>query len=62
MLPNELYREWGRHAYSLLTRMPGLAEFDKWIEGVVGAEELMWAFTSRSSSENSDTDSENDGN
>nr|CAH0098621.1 unnamed protein product [Daphnia galeata] len=62
LLPNELYREWGRHAYSLLPRIPGLVEFDKWIEGVVGAEELMGAVTSRSSSENSDTDSGNDGN
>ena len=48
-LPSELYREWGRHAYSLLPGIPGLAEFDKWIEGVVGAEELMGASTSRSS-------------
>ena len=28
-LPSELYREWGRHAYSLLPSIPGLAEFGK---------------------------------
>ena len=48
-LPSELYREWGRHAYSLLPKVPGLSEFDKWIEGVVGAEEFMGASASRSS-------------
>ena len=47
-LPNELQREWGRFAYPLRPRVPGLADFDKWIEGIVGAKEFMGASTSRS--------------
>jgi hypothetical protein len=31
-LPSELYRECGRLVYSLLTRVPGLAEFNQWID------------------------------
>ena len=42
-LPSEFYREWGRHAYSLLPSIPGLAEFGKWIEGVVNwSRRVLW--------------------
>ena len=46
VLPNELQREWGRFAYPLRPKIPGLADFDRWIEGIVGAEEFMGASTS----------------
>ena len=38
-LPLDLQREWGRVAYSLRPKIATLADFDKWIDGVVGAEE-----------------------
>jgi hypothetical protein len=46
VLPNELQREWGRFAYPLRPKIPGLVDFDRWIEGIVGAEEFMGASTS----------------
>ncbi|XP_045028167.1 uncharacterized protein LOC116935589 [Daphnia magna] len=46
VLPNELQREWGRFAYPLRPKIPGLADFDRWIEGIVGAEEFMGGSTS----------------
>ncbi len=46
-LPGELQREWGRFAYPLRPRLSGLANFDKWIEGIVGAEEFLSASVSR---------------
>lgn len=46
VLPNELQREWGRFAYPLRPKIPGLADFDRWIEGIVGVEEFMGAATS----------------
>nr|CAH0113061.1 unnamed protein product [Daphnia galeata] len=38
-LPLDLQREWGRVAYSLRPKIATLADFDKWIDGVIGAEE-----------------------
>ncbi|KAI9565104.1 hypothetical protein GHT06_008872 [Daphnia sinensis] len=39
-LPADLQREWGRYAYNLQPRIASLADFDKWIDATVGAEEL----------------------
>ncbi|KZS09234.1 Uncharacterized protein APZ42_026600 [Daphnia magna] len=39
-LPGDLQRECGRYAYNLQPRIPSLADFDKWINATVGAEEL----------------------
>ncbi|KAI9557243.1 hypothetical protein GHT06_017066 [Daphnia sinensis] len=39
-LPADLQREWGQYAYNLQPRIASLADFDKWIDATVGAEEL----------------------
>ena len=43
VVPSELQREWGRFAYPLRPRVPGLTDFDKWIEDIIEAEEFMGA-------------------
>ncbi|KZS02082.1 Uncharacterized protein APZ42_001020, partial [Daphnia magna] len=42
-MPLDLQREWGRTAYSLRPKTASLADFDKWIDGVIGAEESRGA-------------------
>ncbi|KAI9550897.1 hypothetical protein GHT06_004515 [Daphnia sinensis] len=42
-LPLDLQREWGRTAYSLRPKTATLADFDKWIDEVIGAEKSRGA-------------------
>ena len=49
-LPPDLQREWGRVAYSMQPKTTSLIDFDKWIDSVVGAEEMRGARVAQPSS------------
>ncbi|XP_046651040.1 uncharacterized protein LOC124342113 [Daphnia pulicaria] len=42
-LPFNLQQDWGRYAYNLRPKVSSLADFDRWIDAIVGAEELRGA-------------------
>ncbi|XP_045023331.1 uncharacterized protein LOC123467496 [Daphnia magna] len=42
-LPFNLQQDWGRYAYNLRPKISSLADFDCWLDAIVGAEELRGA-------------------